>query len=109
MNRITLENYRCFREEQSVRLAPLTLLVGDNSTGKTSFLAMIRALWDTAAEFKMPEFKEEPYDLGSFDEITHYRGSRGGRADDFRAGFEKSAKVESDGHHETANHFRSHI
>ena len=104
MNRITLENYRCFREEQSVRLAPLTLLVGDNSTGKTSFLAMIRALWDTAAEFKMPEFKEEPYDLGSFDEITHYRGSRGGRADDFRAAFEKSAKAESDGRHETANH-----
>ena len=45
MDRITLQNYRCFGgEEQSARLAPLTLLVGPNSTGKTSFLALIRAL-----------------------------------------------------------------
>ena len=42
MDRITLKNFRCFREEQSARLAPLTLLVGENSTGKTSFMAMIR-------------------------------------------------------------------
>lgn len=104
MNRITLENYRCFRDAQSARLAPLTLLVGDNSTGKTSFLAMVRALWDTAAEFKIPEFKEEPYDLGSFDEITHYRGARGGRANDFRAGFETSVEVKSKRGVDTANH-----
>ncbi|MYB77772.1 MAG: AAA family ATPase [Chloroflexi bacterium] len=97
MNRITLENYRCFRNAQSARLAPLTLLVGDNSTGKTSFLAMIRVLWDTIAEFKMPEFKEDPYDLGSFDEIAHYRGSRGGRSSTFKAGFEKTISIDKDG------------
>ena len=48
MDQITLKDYRCFHEEQTARLAPLTLLVGENSTGKTSFLAMIRALWDAA-------------------------------------------------------------
>ena len=37
MEKITLKNFRCFREEQTVRLAPLTLLVGENSSGKTSF------------------------------------------------------------------------
>ena len=68
-------------------MAPLTLLVGENSTGKTSFLAMIRALWDAAYGEEIPDFKEEPYDLGSFDEIAHHRGSRGGRADTFEAGF----------------------
>jgi hypothetical protein len=104
MNRITLENYRCFRNEQSARLAPLTLLVGDNSTGKTSFLAMLRVLWDTVAEFKLPEFKEEPYDLGSFDEIAHYRGSRGGRANAFRAGFEKSTEIKQEGESEIVHH-----
>ena len=47
MDSITLENFRCFRERQTAaRLAPLTLLVGENSTGKTSFMALIRALWD---------------------------------------------------------------
>ncbi len=86
MDRITLKNYRCFREEQSARLAPLTLLVGDNSTGKTSFLAMIRVLWDLANGFGIPDFKEDPYDLGSFEEIVHHRGSRSGRKGTFEAG-----------------------
>ena len=85
MNEITLKDYRCFHEEQTARLAPLTLLVGENSTGKTSFMAMVRVLWDIAIRFHVPDFKEEPYDLGSFDEIAHYRGGRGGRADSFEA------------------------
>ena len=88
MDKITLRNFRCFREEQNARLAPLTLLVGENSSGKTSFLAMLRALWDVAYQQIVPDFKEEPYDLGSFDEIAHHRGGRGGRADTFEAGFE---------------------
>ena len=87
MDKITLKNYRCFREEQTARLASLTLLVGENSTGKTSFMAMIRALWDAKANFRAPDFKEDPYDLGSFDEIAHHRGARGGQADTFKAGF----------------------
>ena len=87
MNSITMENFRCFRERQTVRLAPLTLLVGENSTGKTSFLALVRALWDMAYELRVPDFKEAPFDLGSFDEIAHHRGARGSRADSVLAGF----------------------
>ena len=87
MYEIILENFRCFRDEQTARLAPLTLLVGENSTGKTSFLAMIKALLDIAIDFRNPDFKEDPYDLGSFDEIAHHRGTKGGRADTFKAGF----------------------
>ena len=87
MDEIRLRDYRCFREDQTARLAPLTLLVGENSTGKTSFLAIVRALWDLAFSHKVPDFKEEPYDLGSFDEIAHYRGGRGGKAEAFIAGF----------------------
>ena len=48
MNEIRLKNFRCFRNEQTARLAPLTLLVGENSTGKTSFMAMVRILSDMA-------------------------------------------------------------
>ena len=87
MDEIRLKDYRCFREEQTARLAPLTLLVGENSTGKTSFLAIIRALWEFANDYKIPNFKEDPCDLGSFDEIAHFRGGRGGRAETFVAGF----------------------
>ena len=91
MNRIRLKNFRCFREEQVARLAPLTLLVGDNSTGKTSFMAMVRALWESAYGNRVPDFKEDPYDLGSFDDIVYNRGANGKRADAFEAGFDSTA------------------
>ncbi len=91
MDSITLENFRCFRERQTVRLAPLTLLVGENSTGKTSLLALIRSLAALAYTQRPPNFKEPPYDLGSFDEIAHFRGGRGRRAQEFAAGFSVQA------------------
>ena len=86
MDRITLQNYRCFgSEEQSARLAPLTLLVGPNSTGKTSFLALIRALWDVAFREVVPNFREHPYDLGSWDDIVYDPGGRNTRPESFIA------------------------
>ena len=98
MNEVTLTNFRCFRDPQRARLAPLTLLVGDNSTGKTSFLALVRALWDVGFRDQVPDFKEPPYDLGSFEEIAHYRGART-RASSFSAGFGVAgAPVERPGH-----------
>ena len=88
MDSITLQNYRCFgSEEQTARLAPLTLLVGPNSTGKTSFLALIRALWDVAFREVVPNFREHPYDLGSFEDIAYNGGGRNGRPDSFMASF----------------------
>ena len=92
MDSVTLENFRCFRERQTARLAPLTLLVGENSTGKTSFLAMLRILSELRDGSTSADFKQPPYDLGSFDEIAHNRGGRGGRADEFTIGFERGDK-----------------
>lgn len=76
INEISLKNFRCFGSKQTARVAPLTFLVGDNSTGKTSFMAMIRPLLTAAAfQFDDIDFKEDPYDLGSFDDMVH-RGPR---------------------------------
>ena len=66
-------------------MAPLTLLVGENSTGKTSFLAMVRALRQVAFESRVPDFREPPYDLGTFSDIAHNRVRGGARA--FEASF----------------------
>ena len=94
MDRITLQNYRCFgSEEQSARLAPLTLLVGPNSTGKTSFLALIRALWDVAFREVVPNFREHPYDLGSWDDIVYDPGGRKHAAGIFIARLGVSCKL----------------
>lgn len=85
MDSLTLENFRCFQEKQSAQLAPLTLLVGENSTGKTSFMAMIRILWDAIYRREGYNFNEEPFDLGTFKDIA-YHGSNGEQAEYFQAG-----------------------
>ena len=84
---ITLQDFRCFHGRQTVPLAPLTLLVGENSTGKTSFLAAVRAVWDAAHWVVEPDFRQPPYDLGAFPEIVYSRGGRANGADSFSIGF----------------------
>ena len=86
LREIRLRDFRCFGEPQTVRLAPLTLLVGENSTGKTSFLAAVRAIYDVAFRQREPDFREPPFDLGSFPEIVHTRGGRGKDAEAFEIG-----------------------
>jgi hypothetical protein len=81
-----LKNVRCFRETGPVPLAPITILVGENSTGKTSFLATFRALHDIFVGGRRNPFNDPPFFLGSYDEIAHYRGGRGGRAKEFDIG-----------------------
>ena len=96
MDSITLENYRCFGEKQTARLAPLTLLVGPNSTGKTSFLALIRALLNLALRGVIPDFQESPFHLGSFDDIVHQTSGRANLQGEFGAGFGKRSATSSD-------------
>ena len=102
LQELRLRDFRCFREQQTARLAPLTLLVGENSTGKTSFLAAIRAMLEVGSDHRDPDFRSPPYDLGSFHEIAYRQdpnGRRGG-ADSFGLGFyyagEKSEAVAVD-------------
>lgn len=46
LNKVTIKNFRCFEEIQ-VELKPLTVLIGANNTGKSSFLDAIRKLEGT--------------------------------------------------------------
>ncbi|HVT14757.1 MAG TPA: AAA family ATPase [Thermoanaerobaculia bacterium] len=71
-------------------MAPLTILVGENSSGKSTFLALVRLAWDLAAgtvssNLKL-DFNEEPFLLGSYDQIATYRGGQAGRAPQFSIG-----------------------
>ena len=91
MHEVTLKNYRCFREEQKARLAPLTLLVGENSTGKTSFLALVRALREVAFDSWVPDFQDPPYDLGTFSEIANNGGRNRGTF--FDASFKTKSSI----------------
>ena len=75
MKTVRLGNFRCFQSEHSVPLAPLTLLVGENSTGKTSFLALIHALNGIMREGSLSSsWGSPPFNFGNFSQIVFEGG-----------------------------------
>lgn len=86
---LILENVRSFCDRHSIPLRPLTLLVGENSTGKTSFLAMLAQVQDPAFPSTRPAFNIPPFDLGTFDSIATYKRGKYGRADSFSVGVDE--------------------
>lgn len=86
---LIVKNVKCFTEPEPAVLAPLTLLVGENSTGKSTLLALCRIGWDIAFGRVPPDFNEEPFLLGAYDQIANYRGGRGGRAKSFEITWEE--------------------
>ena len=93
MDRLILENFRCFKTRQEVAIRPLTILVGENSTGKTSFLAAIRLAAGLGREVKEIDFNQEPFSLGAFDQIASFAGGRGGRAKSFLVGYDIDHRI----------------
>ena len=95
MTSIRIENFRCFRAPGRLPLKPLTLLIGENSTGKTSFLAAVRLASDIMYPGLTIDFNEPPFQLGSFNEIAHYKGGRAGRAQSFSLSVESPGRKSS--------------
>jgi len=73
--KIALSNFRAFAETGVISIKPLTVLVGENSTGKTSFLAALRFALQLSEGEKPGYFNTYPFDLGSFDDIVHQSGN----------------------------------
>jgi predicted ATPase len=92
MDQLMVENVRCFKDPISLPLAPLTLLVGENSTGKSTVLAFARIAYALAKGPVTPDFNEEPFLLGAYEQIAHYHGGQGKRANHFNVGFTFEAK-----------------
>ena len=76
---LILEDVRCFRGEQRGSLRPITLLIGENSTGKTTFLGCYGVLqqvcswWDRDIDDRL-DFNDEPFAMGSFRRIVYSTG-----------------------------------
>jgi len=92
MDRLLIRDVRSFRGDHAARLAPITLLVGENSSGKSTFLSLLRVAWDIGYGLTEPSFNEDPFQLGAYDDIAHYHGGQGRRAKSFRVGFEAALK-----------------
>jgi energy-coupling factor transporter ATP-binding protein EcfA2 len=73
---VTLENVRCFCSEQTVPLRPLTLVVGENSSGKSTLLSVISAVSEASFPSPRPGLDEPPFDLSTYNSIATYKGGR---------------------------------
>ena len=73
ITQFTMEEVRCFAERQEFEIRPLTFLVGENSTGKTTALACFQVLANYLCEREI-DFNSDPYSMGTFRDIV--RNSR---------------------------------
>jgi energy-coupling factor transporter ATP-binding protein EcfA2 len=87
MLHITLENVRTFVGATSVELRPLTILTGENSSGKTTFLTVAASVCDPSTFPFAPGFNRPPFSLGTYDTIATYKGGKFGRAKSFSIGY----------------------
>ena len=91
LREFVLKDVRCFQDPKPATLRPITLLVGENSTGKTTFLGCYRALHGWLSATRWPfvnqvDFNQEPFSMGSWREIVRSRLGRSGRINEFKLG-----------------------
>lgn len=92
INKFFLRDVRCFGGEHEFNIRPLTFLIGENSTGKSTILGCLQALgnfpnfpnyrnrFDSQVDFNF-----EPYQMGTFTDIVRRSTPR---KEDFQLGIE---------------------
>ena len=73
ITQFTMEEVRCFAGRQEFNIRPLTFLVGENSTGKTTALACFQVLADYLIDGGI-NFNLPPYSMGIFRDIVRNSG-----------------------------------
>lgn len=69
---ISLENYKCFKDETTIDIAPLTVLCGANSSGKSSILKSLLTLKQSVQSNNSEDYltlNGELADIGNFNDI----------------------------------------
>lgn len=94
--KFVLSDIRCFEGKQEFNLRPLTFLVGENSTGKSTLLGCIQILGDFLNSYYMEnlDFNRAPYEMGAFADIVRKRNSNSTQSNRFQLGFEFSSEDE---------------
>ena len=100
IRKLVIEDVRCFAGRQEFNIRPLTFLVGENSTGKSTALGCFQTLHNFTSVkshgLHFLDFNNEPYQMGAFTDIVRKATPKKKR---FTLGFEfgsggKEEKVE---------------
>ena len=72
IRKLIIEDVRCFAGRQEFNIRPLTFLVGENSTGKSTVLGCFQTLYSFigGTTYNALDFNEEPYQMGAFVDIV---------------------------------------
>lgn len=81
--KLIMENVRCFAGQHEIPIKPLTMLIGENNSGKSTCLAALSVVLDPFGFPWQPRLNEPPYNLGNYDTIATFKGGRYGRASSF--------------------------
>jgi hypothetical protein len=87
--KLIFQDVRTFAGRHQVDICPLTVLVGENSSGKSTFLGLLAAACSSGFPFS-PQFNEPPYDLGNFETVVTAKSLRGKRPRQFYLGVSDS-------------------
>ena len=72
---ISLENYKCFKDKTDIDIAPLTVLCGVNSSGKSSILKsllMLKQSYENELPYNEMTFNGKLVDNGYFEDIIYH-------------------------------------
>ena len=72
---ISLENYKCFEKRTDINIAPLTVLCGVNSSGKSSILKsllMLKQSYENESPYNEMTFNGKWVDNGYFHDIIYH-------------------------------------
>ncbi len=76
ITQFSIKEVRCFAERQIFEIRPLTFLVGENSTGKTTALACFQVLANCFTE-GVVDFNRSPYSMGNFEDVVRNSRKKG--------------------------------
>tara|TARA_B110000091_G_scaffold211109_1_gene255137 strand:+ start:422 stop:2302 length:1881 start_codon:yes stop_codon:yes gene_type:complete len=75
IKKISVENFRGFKDHTEFNLAPITVLTGTNNSGKSSFLKLLDLLksnFSTKRNFDELNFESGNHNLGTFDKVLNW-------------------------------------
>lgn len=79
IRKLTIEDVRCFAGRQEFNIRPLTFLVGENSTGKSTVLGCFQTLHSFIGSRTYRtdlDFNADPYQMGAFADIVRKSSPR---------------------------------